>query len=79
MFSGLTEIVQQLLTAKPFVPFEIWFAGGEGVLVDNFERARTIDEDGSTLAIYDPAKDQTNLINLNAVERIRIRGKLSNV
>jgi hypothetical protein len=78
MYSGLSEIVQQLLTAKPFVPFEIWF-GGEGMLIDNSERARTIDEDGSTLAIYDPAKDQTNLINLHAVERIRIRGKRLNL
>jgi hypothetical protein len=74
MFSGLTEIIQSLLGTKPFVPFEICFAG-EGMLIENPENAKAVDEDGATLAVYDNKTDRTNFINLHAVERVRVRGK----
>lgn len=74
MFNGMSQIVQQLLEAKPFKPFELT-CGNEGYVIADAELAPIVDEDYRTLAIYDPKSEQTNFINLSMVHRIQIQGR----
>jgi hypothetical protein len=74
MFTGLIQVVEQLLATKPFTPFELKF-GDESFVVTDPKLARLVDEDYTTLAVFDAKSEQTTFINLNMVQRIRVTGR----